>query len=101
AEASDLIQVSGLKSGPIETSLATDALRGSLYVEVASAAGLGVGQMVRIYSQEWFDTGSGKKTYETNRVRGIDGSRVYLDVPLLVDFTAAGDTAGGGDGVVT
>lgn len=96
----NLITLSGLKGSVVSTTLALDARRGDLAIEVADATGLEAGMIIRLHSQEWFDPAETKRTLETNRIRGVDGTTVYLDAPLLCDFTSAGDTAGGGDGSV-
>lgn len=100
--AQSLFSISGLQAATFRTTLTTDALIGDQRVSVASLDGIIEGQGIQLYSREWFDApGTSKKTYETNRVRGVGDGYVYLDAPLITDFTASGDISGGGDGTIT
>lgn len=96
-----LIYINGLRGSVFTTTLAANAVRYDESVTVTSASNLSVGQILQFYSREWFDPDQTKRTYETNRIRAISGTTVYLDGPMLASFTAAGDISGGGDGTIT
>lgn len=98
----NLFDISGLIGATFTRTLTSDAVIGDLRVTVSDLSGIEEGQGVKFYSREFFDAPNNtKRTYETNRVRGVEAPYVYLDAPLLADFTSANDIGGGGDGTIT
>jgi hypothetical protein len=96
--AAHLVRVSGLKGSQVTKNLTQDALRGVASVYVNNNTNLKEGMICQLSSQEYFHKPSAqnKRTRETNRIRFIDGTRIFLDAPSLCDFTNAGHVADGG-----
>lgn len=106
--------IKGRRNGTLEkvddtpettTYLTADAVRGSVYVDVERPGGIEEGDLLVFISNEVFQkeaqpgkAGYKRKTQEPARVSSVVGNRVYLDAPLLCDYTAAGHQADGGTG---
>lgn len=91
--------IRGADGSFLDTKLTADVSRFDTLLPVASATGVVEGDLVVITSREFFDKESETAaTIETGRVSYVDGTDVYLDAPLLVDFTAAAHQAEGGTG---
>lgn len=82
------------------TTLAVDALKGDVYIDVVDPSGMEEGDLLVLVSNEKFQKEANKnKTQEPARISSVVGSRVYLDASLLCDFTAAEHQAEGGIGL--
>lgn len=104
----DFITIKGKRNGSADktsdnpemtTALSVDAVAGSISVTLDSVAGIEEGDLLVFVSDEIFQKESGiRKTQEPARVSSVNGSVVYLDAPLLCDYTEAAHQAGGGSG---
>jgi len=82
------------------TTLASDALKGAVFIDVSNPSGIEEGDLLVLVSNEKFQKQANKnKTQEPARVSSVVGSRIYLDASLLCDFTGALHQAEGGVGL--
>lgn len=83
----------------IKTSLTKDALRWDTSIEVADASGIQEGDLLVLISKEYFQKKTQTRdTQEATRVSSVVGNKIYLDAPILCDYTASGHQADGGTG---